>query len=224
VWRRQVDENNVPIGGVGTPWAHLGTTCYADELPGKNVLPIGEVLAAFRRVQFTKPELSIQPVGNLTLVNLPTYFETKYPQPGLGPGEIDESSLLGNRVQIRVLAQSLNYVYGDGSASGPTSSLGGPYPQGDIRYTYPRKGDFATRVDVTYGGQFRIGEGPWLPIPEVVTIEGTPEPLLVCEARARLVSEFDDRRTGNQFQPNTPCSIRAQQMQNQPPGATIPPP
>ena len=75
-----------------------------------------------------------------------------------------------------------------------------------------------------YAGQYRIGGGDWLDIPGTVTVAGTPQQLLVCEARARLVSENDDRRSGNQFEPNTPCSIRAQQNQTQRANGTSPSP
>jgi hypothetical protein len=91
-------------------------------------------------------------------------------------------------VEIRPTLGSVTYVYGDGTTSGPTRSLGGPYPTGDVVKEYPRAGSFPVRADVTYGGQFRVGGGAWIDIPGQVTIRGTPEPLEVRTAHARLVT------------------------------------
>ena len=43
------------------------------------------------------------------------------------------------------------------------------------------------RVDVTYAGRFRIEGGPWLPIPETLTVAGAPARLEVITARVHLV-------------------------------------
>jgi len=40
---------------------------------------------------------------------------------------------------------------------------------------------------VSYGGEFRVDGGAWIPIPDTVEIQGTPQALTVLEARARLV-------------------------------------
>jgi hypothetical protein len=149
------------------------------------------VLAAFHDTAFAKPELGVQPQGNVTLVRLPTYFQARWPQTGYAPGEVDQvdpARMAGFAVEIRPVAKTITYVYGDGSTSGPTSSLGGPYPQGDITKTYSRAGTFAVRADVVYGGQFRVNRGPWIDIPGTVTIRGASQTLQVRTAKARLVT------------------------------------
>jgi hypothetical protein len=149
------------------------------------------VLAAFHDTDFARPALSVEPQGNVTLVTLPTYFQTSWPRSGYQPGEIDQvdpARMAGFRVEIRPTVRSVTYDYGDGSTSGATSSLGGPYPVGDVTKTYTRAGDFAVRADVTYSGQFRVNGGQWIDIPGDVTIRGTPERLTVATAHARLVA------------------------------------
>lgn len=175
-----------PAAGPEGQWHVWGVTCYPQLLPGNTLPTMAQVLSAFREIDFTKADLSIQPVGNVTLVNLPTYFETKWPEAGVGPEESDVTDLLGYRLEIQPLARSLNYIYGDGNSSGPTESLGGPHPEGDIRWTYKQPGTMATRVDTVYGSRFRFGSGAWMTIPGTVDVQGTPVNLTVREAKARL--------------------------------------
>lgn len=80
------------------------------------------------------------------------------------------------------------FVFGDGSTYGPTTSLGGPYPTGDVVHTYAAKANVEVRVDVTYSGQFSVDGGEWIDIPGEATVQGDPFPLEVLEAHARLVT------------------------------------
>ncbi|PRY53408.1 hypothetical protein BCF74_12827 [Knoellia remsis] len=167
-------------------WQGWGLTCSPQLIPGTNLPTLANVMTAFREIDFAKGGLSIQPVGNVTLVNLATYFEATWPEAGVGPDETDVSDLMGYRLEIQPVVRSFTYVYGDGDSSEPTESMGGPYPDGDIRHTYEQKGSMATRVDTVYGGRFRFGQGQWMTIPGTVTVEGTPVTLEVREAKARL--------------------------------------
>ena len=76
------------------------------------------------------------------------------------------------------------------------ASLGGPYPNGDVRHTYGAPADVQVRIDVTYGGQFSVGGGEWIDIPDVVTIQGTPFALRVAEARAQPVADASPLGSG----------------------------
>jgi hypothetical protein len=40
---------------------------------------------------------------------------------------------------------------------------------------------------ITYGGEFSIGGGAWIPIPDTVTVAGRSQPVTVKTARSRLV-------------------------------------
>jgi len=184
LYRRELDTNAKPLTG----WQLIGTTCFPQLMPGKPVLGMAQILAAFHHTAWSKPTVHIQPEGNLTLVTLPTYFQVTWPTGGFQPGEIDTVTLLGSQVRIRPTARGYTYVFGDGTSSGPTSSPGGTYPDGDITHAYPKAGTYTSRIDITYGGEFSLTNGPWIPIPDTVTITGRPQPLTVKTAHARLVT------------------------------------
>ncbi len=183
LYRREVGANGVQVAG----WQVIGTTCLVDLVPGKPVLGLGQILAAFHNTPWSRPTVHIQPEGNVTLVTLPTYFAAAWPEAGFQPGEADTLTMLGQQVQIRPTLDSYSYVFGDGKTLGPTTSAGGPYPGGDITHTYATAGIYNTHVDITFGGEFRISGGAWIPIPDTVTVAGPLQPLTVKTARARLV-------------------------------------
>ncbi len=106
---------------------------------------------------------------------------------GYQPGEIDTITLLGTPVRIRPTAQSYTYHFGDGTTLGPSTSPGGTYPDGDITHTYPKRGVYPTRIDITYGGEFSVRGGTWIPIPDTATVAGSLQTLTVKTAHARLV-------------------------------------
>jgi len=187
VFRRPVDPANRPLGA----WDRIGVTCFPEYVPGRATPGMAMILQAFHDTDFAVPRAVVQPAGGRTLVNLETFFAVDFPTTGFGPDEVDHvdpARMLGFRVDIRPRLGGVTYRFGDGARTGPTTSLGGPYPGGDVRHTYRAPGTVTVRVDVTYAGQFRIGGGPWLDIPGTVTITGTPMPLEVALARARLVS------------------------------------
>jgi hypothetical protein len=187
LYRRELDAKGVPLSQT---WDLLGTTCFPELVPGKAVVGLGQILAAFHNTAWAKPRVHIQPEGNITLVTLKTYFQVQWSSEGYQPGEIDATTLLSNRVQIRPTLSSYTYVFGDATSSEPTTSPGGPYPDGNITHVYSKAGTYNSRIDVTYGGQYRVGGGgAWTTIPETVTVAGPPQSLTVKTAHARLVIE-----------------------------------
>lgn len=185
VWRQQVDRTGRPVPGA--QWERIDYTCLSSLVPGAtSVLTMQMIFDEFHKTAFARPTASIQPVGLKTLVNLPTYFELKWPAAGFAPNEVDTTTLVGRRVEIRPTFQNATYIFGDGQAVGPTSSHGGPHPTGDVIHTYRKAAVAPVQVNVTYGGQFRVDGGAWVTIPDTVTIEGTPVNLTVAEAKARL--------------------------------------
>ena len=183
LFRRQVSATGAPMEA----WQSVGTTCFPDLVPGKPVLGMAQILAAFHNTPWAHPTVHIQPEGNVTLVTLTTYFEVRWPAAGFQPGEINTTTMLGNQVRIRPTNQGYTYVFGDGTSSGPTISAGGVYPKGDITHVYAKAGVYSSHIDIVYGGEFSVGGGQWLPIPDTVTIAGQLQPLTVTTARARLV-------------------------------------
>lgn len=200
VFRSRVDAQGRPVGATNAPvttplWDYVGITCFPDLVPGqRRSLTMAQIRAAFHDTAFAEPALHIQPEGNLTLVNLPTYFETRWPASGYQPDEVDTvdpARVSGFAVDVRPRLRSITYLFGDGSSAGPTPSLGGPYPSGDVTHTYARAGSYRPHATVTYTGQYRVGGGAWIDIPDAVAIRGPSSRLSVTTAHARLYSAPD---------------------------------
>lgn len=178
----------------GGAWEFVGTTCNPETLPGAPAVPVAptwaQIQTAFRNLPFGKPSVHIQPEGNKTLVNLPTYYEVRWPAAGLSAGEdSDPIMLLGWRIQFRIEAYSYTYRYGDGTSSAATKDVGGRYPNGSIVHIYTRAGTVPVKVDARLTGQVRINGQGWEPIDTVVDLADEPVTnLRVATATNRLVT------------------------------------
>ncbi len=189
VFRREVDADGRPLSGRAGQWAQAGITCFPELVPGAGRgLTMAMIRDAFHDTDFAVPTVNIQPEGDVTLVNLPTFFEVQFPAAGFGPNEVDTpdpARLLGYHIEVRPRLKSITYHLG-ATTIGPTTSLGGPHPSGDIRATYTRPGAHQVRADIVYTGQFRVGGSQWFDIPGDVDLQGTPVTLTVREATSRL--------------------------------------
>ncbi len=187
IWSRPID----PAGGATGPWVRTGLACNvpAAVVAAANprpVLTLQAIRQAFREVRFAKPVVRIQPEGNVTLVNLPTYYRVQWPAEGVEPAEVATVQLLGRSVRIRPLGRSFVYDFGDGAHAGPTEDAGGVYPDGGVRHTYDKPGAAGVSVAATYGGEFSVDGGPWQQVGDTVQIAGPATGLRVREGRARL--------------------------------------
>ena len=178
-------------------WTLVREMCGLDEappgVPAPPAIPtLAQIESAFRRLPFSKPTVGIQPEGNTTLVNLPTYFRAEWPgDAGLQPGEVSTPvQLLTWSVEFRIAARSYDFHYGDGTRSGPTTDPGGVYPDGAIRHTYTEPTAAArVSVDAQLTAQYRANGGPWQDIDSVADLQDEPVTTLqVREAHARLVT------------------------------------
>lgn len=149
---------------------------------------MADLKAAFLRTPWSKPQISSQPVGNTTLVNLRTFYKVNWAPQGFQPGEVDRAVLRGIPVQIRPKLVGFTYVFGDGSTAGPTTSTGGVYPDGDITHTYRGKGEYPVRVNTTFGADFSLDGSTWDDIPSTVTVPGPSTTITVREAKGVLVN------------------------------------
>ena len=177
--------------GSTDPWQYLGSTCFADQVPGASpAITLGQIIDAFHLTPWATATVSTQPEGNTTLVGLPTYARITWSTAGYQPGEIDTldpARMLGLTVQIRPRVDHYTYVFGDGSTLGPTRSDGGVWPDGDITHAYSTPGTYQARVDTTFTGDFRINGGPWPQIPDTVTVTGPTTTITVHAAKPVLV-------------------------------------
>jgi hypothetical protein len=183
IWRRTLQG-----GRVLESWRSVGITCAADVAPGaRPTLAMADITAQLMRTPWAQPHVSSQPAGNLTLVNLPTYYQVHWSTTGYQPGETDQSILRGIPVRIRPKLVAFSYDFGDGATHGPTTSTGGTYPDGDIRHAYRTAGTYQARVTTTFGADYSLDGTTWNPIPRTVTVPGPATTITVREARAVLV-------------------------------------
>ncbi|USQ81728.1 hypothetical protein [Ornithinimicrobium faecis] len=144
------------------------------------------ILEQFHQTDFALPTMSIEPPDGRTLVNLPVFYELVWPEDGFEPDEIDTTEIIGYEVRIRPVLESATYHFGDGNSIGPTSSLGGQHPDGDITHEYSGAATVEPHITVVYGGDVSVDGGAWTAIPGTATIEGPLNPLEVFTSRNRL--------------------------------------
>jgi hypothetical protein len=141
------------------------------------------IIRQFKRIAWPSSQLVVQPRGGRTLVNFETNFYTPDHQ------SIDQGlTIAGQSVVIRAVPVSYTYVFGDGDST-TTASPGSPHPDLEITHAYERTGDVVVRVDTTYAGEYRIGQGEWTSIPDTLTVQGADQGLEVVEALPQLVLE-----------------------------------
>lgn len=173
-------------------WDQIGMTCHTPLVPARSgepaeVLTEAMIIEQFHRTDFALPQLVMQPPDGRTLVNLPVYFQLTWPELGYAPGDIDTTTIVGHEVRIRPTLLGATYHTGDGDI-GPTTSLGGPYPTGDITHTYTQRQDVTPSITVEYGGEVSVDGADWRTIPGSATIQGPTSPLEVLTSRNRLYS------------------------------------
>jgi len=188
VWRLAM-KNGQPLAG----WEQVGMTCYASALANaRPLLTMAMIQEAFHLTPWATARTEIEPVGNVTLVGLDTFYRVEWSAAGFEPGEvepIDPGKMLGYRVDIRPKLTGLMYRFGDESEFGPTPSLGGRWPDGPIRHQYRSTGGYPVSVSVTWGADFRIDGGEWAEVPDSVTVAGPATQVQVKQARAVLVQQ-----------------------------------
>lgn len=159
--------------------------------PPPPVPTITQIREAFVELPFAMPEVSMQPVGNKTLVNLSTFYEVTWPEDaGLKPGDVsDPVQLLSWSIEFKIAAKDYRYDFGD-ETSDWTESTGGVYPDGDITHTYETTGTRSVKVDARLVGQFRVNGGAWQDIGDVADLQDEPvAELEVVGTKTRLVDE-----------------------------------
>ena len=140
----------------------------------------GIVAAAFRNLPLPPSELIVQPPDGRTLVNFKTNFYTET-RPFTRT-----ITLLGQQVDLRIRPTHYGWRFGDGEQL-TTTRAGSPFPHLDITHRYLDQGHVGPAVDTTYAADWRVGGGPWQPVPGTVTIPGAAVDLEVVEATPTLV-------------------------------------
>ena len=171
----------------GSPWYQLGYSCYPDVMPDK--VTMDTIQRAFHATDFSIPGVEVQPKGNRTLVRLDNFFHILFPKQGFQPNEVDSldpAEWYGMQVHIRPTLESATLNLGDGRTLGPSPSLGGTYPDGDLRAAYDDFGSFEISANITYQGEVMIDGSEWIEIPGTVSLDGEATTLTVLTAKNRL--------------------------------------
>jgi hypothetical protein len=139
------------------------------------------IVREFKRMDWPASKLVVQPRGGKTLVNFKTNFYT--PDHRL----IDRPvTVAGQQVTIRAVPVSYAWFFGDDTST-TTTSPGSPHPNLEITHEYSRVDEVVVRLDTTYAGEYRIGNGDWASIPETLTVAGESQELAIVEALPQLV-------------------------------------
>lgn len=182
-------------GHLWTVWAHypsgetesVGEQCFRpSEAPAAAAtITAGDVLRAFRRIPVPASEVSIQPPGGETLVNLDTIFSTE------ADSFTRTIGLLGHRVELDITPAEFTWVNGDGTVQ-VTDWAGKPWAKGTplhefITHRYENAArTVQPRVDTTWTARYRVNGGAWQDVGGTVTITGEPFDLTVLSAEPQL--------------------------------------
>lgn len=139
------------------------------------------VVREFKRISWPASRLVVQPPRGKTLVNFETNFYTLDSEP-----ITRELTIANRKVTLRAVRSSYTFHFGDG-ASTQSSTPGRPHPNLDVTHEYRHTGKVAVSLDVTYSGEYRIGNGGWTAIPDTLTVPGAEQDLEIVEALPQLV-------------------------------------
>lgn len=165
----------------------LGSQCFQpSEAPAAAArITAADVLRAFRRIPVPASEVSIQPPGGETLVNLDTIFSTE------ADSFTRTIGLLGHRVELDITPAEFRWVNGDGTVQ-VTDWAGKPWVKGTplhefITHRYEEAAQAVqARVDTTWTARYRVNGGAWQDVGGTVTITGEPVDLTVLSAEPHL--------------------------------------
>ncbi|MCW2132573.1 hypothetical protein B0G38_001736 [Arthrobacter sp. VKM Ac-2550] len=146
------------------------------------------ILSEFRSLPIDAGRLTLQPSPHtLIRANTNVYAESEE--------QIHEIDLLGQNVVIEAIPQDYSWNYGDGTSLGPTSTPGGPLPQGRwgeqtaTSHVYTSTGDFNVSLTTTFSGTYSVNGGPAIPIPGTGTFSAEPVTISVWRS---VVNNFAD--------------------------------
>jgi hypothetical protein len=170
--------------GQGSSWVVIGQACLgAGDLASLGAITPELVQQAFQRLTWPRADLSVQPPGGETLVNLETNFFTTNTEPST-----QTVTLLGTGITIEATPSSYVWHFGQGAEPRRTTSPGAPFPDLEVTHVYQdAQTTVNPSVDVTYSGRYRIGDSAWIDIPSTLTVNGAPIELTVIEGQPNLV-------------------------------------
>lgn len=178
-------------GRVSSESEYLGLTCFPDDAPTESTLTDEMLIQQFHRTDFAEPVMTSQPPDGQALVNLPVYFQIEWGD-GFGPLDIDSAQIINHEVRIRPTLTEVTYDFGDGNSQGPTQSLGGTYPDGDVTHIYTTGEHVTPRTTVVYGGEVSVDGDDWRALEVSVDITGPDHAIHVRTSTNRLIPNPSD--------------------------------
>lgn len=183
MWVHQIrNASGRPVNG---GWSLDHTECRDPSIVGQvkqRMLSWQDVLSAVRKVGLPAAEVH---APAYTLVNLDTTFYTE------AAAVTRSLEIIRFQVEVQAVPSSFSWHWGDGSTT-TTDTPGRPYPATDITHTYVHATTPTTpdpvSVDVTYTARYSVDGGPWLSIPDPITISGPTHPLPIKQASAVIVT------------------------------------
>lgn len=164
---------------VGAWEQEQGGFCLGPDDPG--ITPIGVVIS---RVQTGFGSLPLPPFSPVvspapsTLVNIPTKLEAGSVEPVV----LSTTPLPGFTVRVTATPKEWRWTFGDGEQAFTTQPV--------TTHVYERARQAGARVDVIWGGTFRLpGSDEDFPIRGTATVPGAPVTVDVREARTELVRD-----------------------------------
>jgi hypothetical protein len=160
--------------------------------PRQPAVTSAAVLREIKRIGLPTPQLSVQPPGGKTLVNLETIFSTDV------GGFRRRLTVASIPVEVHVWPASYAWHFGDDEML-TTTDGGRPWAAGVpmedfLTHVYDDAGvTVHPSVDVTYAAEFRVRRGAWQPVVGTVTIDGASTNLRIVEARPVLVGSWSTR-------------------------------
>ncbi|MBO1266661.1 hypothetical protein J1902_01470 [Arthrobacter sp. PO-11] len=101
------------------------------------------------------------------------------------------ATILGTALTVRAIPDTYTFDYGDGTIFGPTMFAGGFIPEvrwGEKTRTshiYGQTGNFSVSVTTHYRGEYRIGNGPWMPIPGQAQVASPAQTIQVWRSQTK---------------------------------------
>lgn len=140
------------------------------------------VIETFATLEWAPSEMTVQPPGGKTLVNLDTNFYTTNTKPST-----IEVTLQGQTVAVTARPVAYEWHFGDGTSI-TTTGPGAPYPGLDVSHAYTETDEVVVSVDTQYGdASFTVNGGPPEAIPSTIWVAGAEQDLAIVEALPQLV-------------------------------------
>jgi hypothetical protein len=157
----------------------LDTICRADRPPGAATVTPALVSRAFQRIPLPALRAITQPTDK-TLINFDTIFRVE-------ATPLDRTlTLLGQRVDLRIVPSTFRWVHGDGTTA-VTTTPGAAYPAKDVVYRYQQAHvTVMQHVEIVWTARWSLNGGPFQDVTGTVTTVGPEHAMRIAQATPAL--------------------------------------